>query len=380
MTQETKNRPTVWRTSGGDNTRRGCYRGKAATAAQAGHPQSILRAQGGVRASVVFDARNTAYIADMAGSIQACGEEGGATWVTGLEGGIAASPVLSPDDAQLYAATVRGYLYALDASSGQTAWRVSIPSKTDPRILSDLLHLPRLNAIVLNSWGGNFYAIDAGNGQIISSWSAGITPYAAAAADPEEHVYCLRAVWEPAGIQFVRIDPVTGKEEVMHFESKKTRPPSRMTVAAAPVLDIERNVVYFITNLDKECLLFAYSLQSGAVLWNHPLSRYVQAIPCLRPDGSVVIADLHGEIQVFAPDGSRRFRCPTGTDYLEAGAVCDQSGWIYLGDPEGHVHALNPNGVDRVLFEAERAIEGRPSFDNRGYLFIPSMDSNIYIF
>ncbi|MFB3786246.1 MAG: PQQ-binding-like beta-propeller repeat protein [bacterium] len=376
MSAENKNQPTVWRTSGGDNTRQGCFCGKTETAAS---PARVLQAQGGVRASVVFDARGAAYIADMAGGVQAYGADGTAAWVTRLEGGIAATPVILPDDTRLYAATVTGYLYALEAATGQTVWRVSIPSQTDPRILSDLLYLPQLNAIVLNSWGGKYYALDAKDGQIISSWSAGISPFAAAAADSDERVYCVRAVWEPAGIQFARADPVTGKDEVLHFESKKTKPPSRMTVAAAPVLDTERQVVYFITNLDKESVLYAFSLQSGAARWNRPFSRYIQATPCLRADGAVVIADLVGEIHVFTSDGERVFRCPTGAEYLLAGAVSDSKDWIYLGDPLGRVHAVGPNGVDRPLFVADRAIEGRASFDPGGRLYIPSMDRNIYV-
>lgn len=377
MSEENKNQPAVWRTSGGDNTRRGCFCGNAAAAEQ---PARVFLAQGGVRASVVFDTRGAAYIADMAGGVQAYSPDGNTLWVTRLEGGIAATPVVHPGDTRLYAATVTGYLYALEAATGQTVWRVSIPSKTDPRILSDLLYLPQLNAIVLNSWGGNFYALDAGNGHIISSWSAGISPYAAAAADGEERIYCLRAVWEPAGIQFARADPVTGKDEVLHFEPKRNNPPSRMAVAAAPVLDPDRSVVFFITNLDKESVLYAFSLQSGAPAWKQPFSRFVQATPCLRPDGSVVIADWHGEVHVFNPDGSRAFRCPTGADYLLAGAVSDSKDWIYLGDPLGRVHALEPNGIDRPLFEAGRAIEGRPSFDPGGRLYIPSMDRHIYVF
>ncbi len=366
---------TVWTTAGGANSRRGVFRGNVEIAAK---PARALVALGSVQASVVFDANDRTFVADMAGGVQAFTHGGRLLWQKRLEGGISATPAVHTDGGMLFAGTHAGWVYALDASSGSVAWRTEIPTKADARILSDLLFVPRRGAIVLSSWGGRFVALDRATGKEQQSWDAGISPCAAAAADGDENIYCLRAAWK-AGVQFVRIG-IDGKEAILHQQPENEAPANRALVACAPVLDQERKVVYFVANADRSGTLRAWSLERGQEIWSRHFPAAVGATPAVALDGVITVADRGGFVHAVAPDGSLTYRYASGSDYFLAGGVCDRSGTVFVADSLGVVHVIGANGVGRPIFELPRSVQARPSFDLRGNLYVPAMDRHVYIF
>jgi len=375
MTEPLQNPTNIWRTAGGDNTRRGLF---AKPVEIDPIPKRRLSTQGTVQASVVFDRNSTAYIADMAGGVQAYDTDGNELWHTRLDGGISATPVLHPEDDRLFVGTHTGWVYALKSTNGEPLWKIEIPSKSDPRILSDFLFLPRKNAIVLNSWGGKYYAMNAENGESLFSWDAGITPYAGVASDSNGTIYCLRAVWEK-GIEFVRIDP-SGKETILYTQPLQKKPASRIFISAAPVTDEDRGIIYFITNLDQESLLHAWQMKTSQLLWTHRFPRNVLATPALMADGTIVTAVLDGFVYAIAPDQTLLYRYASGCEYLLSGAVCDNNGNVYLGDPLGIAHHITRDGCGQPFFESQRAIQSRLSFDPYGNLFVPLLDHSVAMF
>ena len=102
--------------------------------------------------------------------------------------------------------------------------------------------------------------------------------------------------------------------------------------------------------------------------------------PALLSNGSLVVADLNGVIQTLSPQGSLRYRYHTGAPYLLAGPVCDREGTVFVGDPEGRLHHVSPQGTGEIVFEARRSIEARPAFDPYGQLYLPSRDGKVYVF
>jgi outer membrane protein assembly factor BamB len=370
---EPRNR--AWFTEGGGNARRGLFRGRVEIAAK---PVRTLTAQASVQTSVVFDPNGRAFIADMSGGVQAFTPEGRRLWHKQLEGGISATPVVDPIGKMLFAGTHAGRAFALDANNGAVAWRTEIPTESDARILSDLLYLPRGRVIVLSSWGGRYLYLDAESGKERHSWDAGISPASGAAADDEDNVYCLRAVRQ-SGVQLVRID-ADGKESVLYSQAEKGRPSNRLLVSAAPVLDRERRVLYFIANDTHEGNLHAWSLESNRIAWSREFSAAVRATPAVAEDGTVVIADLRGDLHALAPGGSRLYRYASGADFFLAGGVCDLSGTVFVGDPLGMVHEIPLNGSGRQMFEIPRSVQARPSFDAAGNLYIAATDRKVYVF
>jgi hypothetical protein len=205
-----------------------------------------------------------------------------------------------------------------------------------------------------------------------------LTPYSAAAADSEGLVYCLRAV-NKQGIELVRIT-ADGKESVLHRIPEQKRGAKRTLVAAAPVIDSERGSAYCVVNLDEGSSLHAWSLSKNSVIWEHPLPHAVQGTPTVRHDGVVLVPDLAGNIHAVASDGTARFKYSCACDYLLAGAVSEAGGNTFIGDPLGRLHQIDPSGSGKVLFETQRSIQSRPSFDRHGSLYLASTDGKVYVF
>ena len=182
-------------------------------------------------------------------------------------------PALNQDGSRLFVGTFQGSIYALDTETGEIIWRHDIFSRRDPRLLADLLFLPKHALVIGSSWSETFVALDAESGKERLSWSAGRTPYAPAAADEEENVYILRAEvrWgreeQPSGIRLLRVNPETGEETSLFFEEQgEEKPLEHIKISAAPLLDQERNRIYFITNRNLQSHLYAFSLDDDKVI------------------------------------------------------------------------------------------------------------------
>ncbi len=364
----------VWRTAGGDNARRGRFAGEVELAPR---PRRQLQAQGAIQASVVFDAEGTAFVADLAGGVQAFAATGRQRWQVNLGSGVSATPALDFDGAVLFVGTHAGEVLALEAATGVTRWHRSIPSRRDPRILSDLLLLRRRGLVVFSSWSGRVFALDAASGEPRFDWDAGISPRSAVSADEAENLYAMRAV-AGRGVEVVRWS-TEGEERVLHREPEDSRGAGRALVAAGPVLDEERDTAYLLLNHERVARLLAWSLGSGAARWQRELAAAVQATPTVLPDGSVAVGDLAGGVQVFGPDGVPRCAATLDCDFLLAGGVSPGGGRFVIGDPLGGLHLVEADGTRRQLFEAPRSLQARPSFDPFGNLHVPCTDRIVYV-
>ncbi len=375
MKQKQKHPTTVWRTAGGDTTRRGLFPRQLKLRADS---VATLTAGGPLQAPVVFSSAGHAFVCDMRGLVQAADREGKKLWERRLDGGVSAAPVLDPSEKILYAGTWKGEVAALDAATGSVLFSKRIPSTSDPRILSDLLYVHASKEVVLNSWGGKWRALDALTGKEAGSWDAGITPHAGAAADRGGAIYLLRTVWKK-GTEAVKIDS-GGRAAVLHTEKNRKLPEKRLVVSAEPVIDPRRTRLYFITHDGTWSHLHALSLKTGAHLWKHRMEGFLYATPTLRPDGSVVTCGLNGIVEAVSPENKCIYRYRSGCDYLLSGAVCDAGGAVYAGDPLGRIHRIDPDGTGAVFFETPRSIQARPSIDPEGRLFVPATDGRVYIF
>lgn len=366
----------MWRTAGGDGTRAGLWPRPMRLASSAA---GQLEATGAVQASVVFDVEGRAFVADMAGGVQAFAPDGKRLWRTRVAGGVSATPAVHPSEPRLYVASLAGEARALDTGTGVTVWQRSLPTRSDPRVLSDLLFFAGARAVVLSSWGGRFLALDAGTGEARFTWDAGASPGSAAASAGSGQVcYGLRAV-DARGVELVEMK-AAGGERVLHTEPAGSRGARRAVVAAAPVIDPARGVVYALFNRDRDARLLAWSIDAGRVLWACPLAHAVQATPALRTDGGLLLPDLGGGVSAVKPDGELDFRLDCGSDYFLAGGVCDGAGEFYVGDPCGRLQVVSQTGAGRVGFEAERSFQARPSFGPDGRLYVPCTNRRVYVF
>ena len=365
----------VWVMAGGAASRAGRFVGAVRIGAK---PARRIAAHGAVQASTVFDAEGRVFVADMAGWVQAFANTGTQVWQRQLDGAVSATPAVDLAAGRVFVGTQTGWVYALRTGDGGVLWRRRIPTKSDARIVSDLLWLTTQQRIVLSSWGGRFVSLEAATGEIAHSWEAGISPQAGASADASGNCYCLRAV-RAEGIEFVRVAP-DGEEHVLHRQPEGRRGASRMVVAAAPVLDESRAVAYFVVNGGHDGALHAWSLQETRPLWHRSFPRMVVSTPALRADGALMLAGMDGAVHAVTAEGASLFRHETGAEYLLAGPVCDDRGTAFVGDPLGRLHEIDLEGTGRLVFETARSLQARPSFDRPGQLHLPGTDRTVYVF
>lgn len=363
----------VWRTAGGDRTRAGRFSNAVSLKSR---PVRQLATEGSIQAAVVFDHEGRAFIGDMSGSVQAYSPQGKLIWRTKLSGGISATPTVDAHRPHLYVGTQTGAVICLDTTTGARVWTRSIPTRSDPRILSDVLDVQGLG-IVLSSWGGLCYRLDPNSGDVMDSWDAGISPSSAAAGAADGSVYCLRAS-DGQGVELVCIN--SGQKTVLHRVPEDKQGARRALVAAAPIVDEKHSMIYFIVNREQSSVLHAFSLRSKSLTWTTPLPHAVQATPALRYDGILLICDLSGSLSAIGTDGVAKFSYPSGCEYLLAGPVIDSGGNAYFGDPLGIVHTVDHHGAGKKLFETPRSIQARFSFDPKGNLHVPSTNHLVYVF
>ena len=212
MAAKSQSTAPVWTNAGGPG-RAGLFSGPVRLAPE---PIRRLLAQGAVQASVVFDEQDRVLVADMAGWIHAFDPQGKVLWERQLTGGVSASPAVDAEAGRVFIGTHAGWVEALQTTDGAALWRRKLPSKSDARILSDLLYLPAQGCVVLSSWGGQFHALDAASGETRRTWDAGLWPQAGASADTQGHVFCLRALGG-VGVAFVRV-AAEGQETILYTQ------------------------------------------------------------------------------------------------------------------------------------------------------------------
>jgi outer membrane protein assembly factor BamB len=333
---------------------------------------------GAIQASVLFDQVGRACVADMSGCLRAFSEKGTIDWTLQIDAAVSATGAMDSAGGRFFVGTHSGSVWAVQSANGNVLWRKTLPTKSDPRILSNLLYLPRHDLVVLSSWGGSFVALQAASGEAHTSWDAGFYPQCGATAGDSETLYFLRSL-KDQGCQWVGRS-TDDKEQILFHEPEPPEGARRVATTAETVLDTKRQRAYFLTNGNRRSVLHCWDLGQTRELWTKTLDRFVLATPTLAPDGSVHVTDLTGTLHSFSESGDLRFQYNAACEYLLAGAVCDAEGSTYFGDPLGRVHFVDPQGKGKVVFEARRSIQARPSFDLRGNLCVPCTDRHVYVF
>lgn len=369
----------IWRTSGGDISRRGL-----AAIGFVSNPKLLLQlhGNGGLSSSPVFSESGAIFFADMAGGIHSYTPKGEKRWSKEIQGGVQSSPVLNEEDSRLFAATFTGHLYAFDANGGEIIWNVEIPSEADSRILSDLLYLPKENLIILSSWGYKYYAVDAKTGALKNTWDAGSTLYSGASAMDDNSAVLLRVKSskkkEEQAIELLRLHPSQNNTDILFSISPGQKPVNFLKIAAAPVVSLDNKTIYFSANIDANSHIYAYSVEKKQLVWEKTLERHLLTTPALRADGVLVLSDLTGAVKFLSPEkGDFAGSYSTGTYYLLSSPVCDNENNAFVGDIEGKIHAIAPDGKGKVIYDTGRCIQARPAFDPSGRLFVPSMSGTL---
>jgi outer membrane protein assembly factor BamB len=91
--------------------------------------------------------------------------------------------------------------------------------------------------------------------------------------------------------------------------------------------------------------------------------------PVVAADGTVYVGSADRSFYAINPDGTERWRFPTG-EIIDSSALLDDLGRVYFGSGDGHLYALDPaSGALRWAFETLRS---SPAVDGNDTIYFGS--------
>lgn len=121
---------------------------------------------------------------------------------------------------------------------------------------------------------------------------------------------------------------------------------------------------------------FLYALDRDLQLrFRRALGGIAFAGPVLTDSGELVVGSDAGRVLCFAPDGSERFAYDTGDAADTAVALHPAGFWLVAAGRR--LHAVDPHGARRFVFEAADKIFSTPAIDAVGRIYISSQDDTV---
>jgi len=256
-----------------------------------------------VMASPTVGPDGAIYVGNSAGVLFAINPDGSVKWTAQTGPALKSAPALGADGS-VYHATTDGKMYAL-SPQGQVKWTFDFGEHLGPT--------PLVTATPSGPGGGGGGASGVGSGASPTVGPDGTIYIGAnnsnlyAVAPDGKLLWLFEAERELAGIWTTPV--LSPDASVLYFGANKggvyavtTRDGSKRwqfpvygSIYASSVLD-GRGVLYTGTTIEH---VYAVQSTSGEQVWDYDAKDQVWAAPSLRPDGSLVIANRAGLVQVL---------------------------------------------------------------------------------
>jgi outer membrane protein assembly factor BamB len=351
--------------------------------ARFGEPTTgVERWQFTVGGSIVFsspsvDENGAVYVGAYDGNLYAFEEDGTPKWTFPTGDAIDASPTIGPDGT-IYVGSFDGNMYAINRDDGTQKWKFEAePGGPNPVpvIGSAALH----NGVLYfgtGEPGTTFYAVNAETGAEIWSRNIGtaIQTCPAFSADystlyvggMDGNLYSINAAsgatnWAfPTTDQIYSSSPAVGPNGTIYVGSLdgglyavtpggtqvqgfpvQTGTP----IYASPAINTSGNsvTVYFGTFDTLSDLadhrLFAINGLTGEQLWSVPFNDGFTSSAAIGSDGTVYVGNYNGLLYAINPDGSQKWAYPMGSN-IDSSPAIGVDGNIYVGDFGGKFVSL----------------------------------------
>lgn len=112
--------------------------------------------------------------------------------------------------------------------------------------------------------------------------------------------------------------------------------------------------------------------------WKFRLEKRVSpySSPAIGEDGTVYIGSEDQNLYAISPDGTLRWKFPTGDRVISSPAIA-QDGTIYIGSEDFNLYAINPNGTLKWKFATSGRVQSSPSIGPDG-IYVGSNDGFLY--
>jgi outer membrane protein assembly factor BamB len=114
------------------------------------------------------------------------------------------------------------------------------------------------------------------------------------------------------------------------------------------------------------------------ILWTFHLSeRDCTSTPALAPNGVIYVGNFDGNLLAIGPDGKLKWSFKTGLEIKSSPAVADD-GSIYFGSRDRKFYALTPAGKLKWSFATAAWNDSSPAIATDGTVYFGSWDTNFY--
>jgi outer membrane protein assembly factor BamB len=313
--------------------------------------------------TVGFDRR--VHVGCEDGKLHTLDANGRPLWTCTMASAALSSPTVGPDGS-LFVGSERGTLYAIDIN-GKTRWtyRTGGAIYSSPAVASD-------GSVYLGSADGSVYALTQGGSELwrFQTKGRGVRPRGAIFASPtlgtDGTVY-IAGLYDP---NLYALDPGDGS---VKWGCKFRQSSGQSQLADWPFVSpvvAENGTIYQALLHDTH--LYAIEPAAGGIVWSVDLADpssagldgqdvrlngEVWSEPALGPDGTIYVSTGDPYLRAIDPNGTIKWMRLLGT----AGGftlTVDRRGLVYAASEDGHIYAVNSDGVETARF----ATGGAPVF------------------
>ncbi|MBW2370960.1 MAG: PQQ-like beta-propeller repeat protein [Deltaproteobacteria bacterium] len=136
-----------------------------------------------------------------------------------------------------------------------------------------------------------------------------------------------------------------------------------------------------------DCCFYRLDPESGRVVWRAQTDEIIDSAACIDSDGTVWVPGGDGRIYGFDADGVERWRydrmldrtrvTPSTIYWWEGNVVLGPNGWLYAGNDDFYLYAIEPYEGVRWATPTGLHIWGAPAFEDER-VFVPSFDRCLY--
>ncbi|MBD3267026.1 PQQ-binding-like beta-propeller repeat protein [bacterium] len=341
--------------------------------------------QASVTASPVIGTDGTVYLASTDGNLYAIDQAGREKWVFTAEESIFGTPAIAPDGSILFG-DLEGKYYAVNPD-GTRKWLYRFRSGLEKRILAS----PVVNEdgqSFICGWNKEVHAVDA-DGLVVWKKSLSGLLTSSPVMDAENHVY----FGEKDGNQLA-IHQFSPSSSYPKWTYKDKIFAGGERLIGTPAIDTARDHLVIGVCTNQGGRVNCIRLSNHMTRWRTDLPKGIFSSPALGKDGTVYIGCLGGAhvegdealqkrefgmLYALNPDsGEVAWTFQTEGYYIFGSPTVDGEGVIYIGDSDGIVYAVSPEGKELWRFPTQGTIASAPVLDASGKLYVTSYDSHLY--